>query len=109
VFSELGSCRGVVRGCGGGCGPHRAALARGGIWAIIVLEIHVTIQIVISYVFVCNKNKALQLQRVPILSILGYYNIGSLAASDSTLLVLRQFCVGAESVLFLGSTTSHKT
>jgi len=51
------------------------------------------IQIVISYVFACNKNKALQLQRVPILSILGY-NIGSLAASGSTLLVLRQFCVG---------------
>ena len=36
------------------------------------------------------KNKALQLQRVPILSILGY-DIGSLAASGSTLLVLRQF------------------
>ena len=49
---------------------------------------HLKIQIVISYVFACNKNKALQLQRVPILSILGY-NIGS------TLLVLRQFCVGA--------------
>jgi len=29
-------------------------------------------------VFACNKNKALELQRVPILSILGY-NIGSLA------------------------------
>jgi len=42
-------------------------------------KIHVKIQIVISYVFACNKNKALQLQRVPILSILGY-NIGSLAA-----------------------------
>jgi len=55
---------------------------------------HVTIQIVISYVFACNKNKALWLQRVPILSILDY-NIGSLAASGSTLLVLRQFCVGA--------------
>jgi len=27
---------------------------------------------IISYVFACNKNKALQLQRVPILSILGY-------------------------------------
>jgi len=47
----------------------------------------VKIQIVISYVLACNKNKALQLQRVPILSILGY-NIGSLAASGSTLLVL---------------------
>jgi len=54
----------------------------------------VKIQIVISYVFACNKNKALQLQRVPILSILGY-NFGSLAASGSTLLVLRQLCVGA--------------
>ena len=58
-------------------------------------KIHVKIQIVISYVFACNKNKALQLQRVPILSILGY-DIGSLAASASTLLVIRQFCVGAD-------------
>jgi len=45
-------------------------------------------------VFACNKSKALQLQRVPILSILGY-NIGSSAASGLTLLVLRQLCVGA--------------
>jgi len=30
----------------------------------------VKIQVVISYVFACNKNKALQLQRVLILSIL---------------------------------------
>jgi len=37
-----------------------------------VLKIHVKIQIVISYVFACNQNKALQLQRVPILSILRY-------------------------------------
>ena len=80
----------------------------------LFLKIHVKIQIVISYVLACNKNKALQLQRVPILSILGY-NIGSLAASSSTLLVLRQFCVGAgqyrlyQSVLFLGSMTSHVT
>jgi len=50
-------------------------------------------QTVISYVFACNKNKALQLQRVPILSILGY-NIGSLAASGSTLLALREFVSG---------------
>jgi len=28
----------------------------------------------ISYVFACNKNKALQLQRVPVLSILGCNN-----------------------------------
>ena len=48
------------------------------------------IQVVISYAFACNKNKALHLQRVPILSILSY-NIGSLAASGSTLLVLRQY------------------
>jgi len=60
----------------------------------LFLKIYVNIQIVISYVSACNKNKALQLQRVPILSILGY-SIGSLAASGSTLLVLRQFCVGA--------------
>ena len=53
----------------GGCGPHRAALARGGKRTKIV-KIHVKIQVVISYVFACNKNKALQLQRVLILSIL---------------------------------------
>ena len=40
----------------------------------LFLKIHVKIQIVISYVFACNKNKALQLQRVSILSILGYNN-----------------------------------
>jgi len=44
-------------------------------------------------VYACNKNKALQLHRIPILSILGI--IGSLAASGLTLLVLHQFCVGA--------------
>jgi len=38
----------------------------------LFLKIHVKIQIVISHVFACNKNKALQLQRVPILSILRY-------------------------------------
>jgi len=38
----------------------------------LFLKIHVKIQIVISYVFACNKNKTLQLQRLPILSILGY-------------------------------------
>jgi len=37
-----------------------------------------------------KKVLGLQLQRVPILSILDY-NTGSLAASGSTLLVLRQF------------------
>jgi len=45
-------------------------------------------------VYACNKNEALQLHRIPILSILGY-NIGSLAATGLTLLVLHQFCVGA--------------
>jgi len=77
--------RGVARGCG----PHRAVNGRK-----LFFKIHQKIQIVISYVFACNKNKALQPQRVPILSILGY-DIGSLAASGLTLLVLRQFCVGA--------------
>ena len=75
----------------GRTGRHLLGVANG---RKLFLKIHVKIQIVISYVFACNKNKALQLQRVPILSILGY-NIGSLAASASTLLVLRQFCVGA--------------
>jgi len=42
----------------------------------LFLKIHVKIQIVISYVFACNKNKALQLQRVPILSILGHWVFG---------------------------------
>ena len=50
--------------------------------------------VVVVVVVACNKNRALQPQRVPILSILGY-NIGFLAASGSTVLVLRQFCVGA--------------
>ena len=55
-----------------------ARAAPGGKRAKIVVKIHAKIQVVISYVFACNKNKALQLQRVPILSIPGY-NIGSLA------------------------------
>jgi len=56
-----------------GCGPHLAALARGGKRAKIVLKnSRENSDCVISYVFACNKNKALQLQRVPILSILGY-------------------------------------
>ena len=37
-----------------GCGPHRAAFARGGKRAKIVLKIHVKIQTVISYVFACK-------------------------------------------------------
>jgi len=56
-----------------GCGPHRAALARGGKLAkIVFLNSRENSDCIISYVFACNKNKALQLQRVPILSILGY-------------------------------------
>ena len=85
--------RGVARRCGGAgrTGRHLLGAANG---QKLFLKIHAKVHIVISYVFACNKSKALQLQRVPILSILGY-NIGSLAASGSTLLVLRQFCVGA--------------
>jgi len=55
--------RGVARGVRG-CGPHRAALARGGKRAKMFLKIHVKIQIAITYVFPCNKNKALQLQQL---------------------------------------------
>jgi len=81
--------RGVARRCGGAgrTGRHLLGAANG---RILFLKIHVKIQVVISHVFACNKNKPLQLQRVPILSILGY-NIRSLAAFGSTLLVLRQF------------------
>jgi len=56
----------------GGCGPHRAALSRGGKRAKIVFKnSREDSDCIISYVFAC-KNKALQLQRVPILSIPGY-------------------------------------
>jgi len=59
---------GVARGCG----LHRAALARGDKRATIVfLNSFENSESVISYVFACNKNKALQLQRVSVLSILG--------------------------------------
>jgi len=68
-----------------GVGPHRAVLARAANGRKLVFKIHVKIHIVISYVFACNKSNALQLQRVPILTILGY-NIGSMAASAPTLL-----------------------
>ena len=59
---------GVDRGCGG-CGPHRAALARGGgkRAKIVFKNSRENSDCIISYVFACNKNKALQLQRVPIL------------------------------------------
>ena len=57
------------------CGPHRVALARGGKRAKIVFKnSRENSDCIISYVFACNKNKALQLQRVPILSIMGYNN-----------------------------------
>jgi len=59
---------GVARGVGRS-GRHLLGAANG---RNLFFKIHVKIQIVISYVFACNKNKALQLQRVPILSILGY-------------------------------------
>ena len=78
-------------GGAGRTGRHLLGAANG---RKLFLKIHMKTQIVISYVFACNKNKALQLQRVPILSIMGY-NIWSLAASGSTLLALREFCVGA--------------
>ena len=56
-----------------GRGPHRAALSRGGERAKIVFKnSRENSDCIISYVFACNKNKALQLQREPILSILGY-------------------------------------
>jgi len=51
--------------------PVRAA--PGGKRAKIVLKyLRENLDCIISYVFACNKNKALQPQRVPILSILGY-------------------------------------
>jgi len=51
----------------------RAALAKGGKRAKIVFKnSRENSDCIISYVFAWNKNKALQLQRVPILSILGY-------------------------------------
>jgi len=70
------------KGSAGGAGrTRRQALTRGGKRAKIVFKIHMKIQIVISYMFACDKNKALhQLQRVPILCILGY-NIRSLSVS----------------------------
>jgi len=79
-----------VRGAGR-TGRHFLGAANG---RKLFLKIHVKIQLVISCVFAYNKNKALQLQCVPILSMLGY-NIGSLVASGLTLLVLCQFCVEA--------------
>ena len=57
------------------CGPHRAALARGGKRAKIVFKnSRENSDCIISYVFACNKTMhyALQLQRIHILSILGY-------------------------------------
>jgi len=57
-----------------GVRTHRAALARGGKRAKTVFKnSRENSDCMISYVFACNKNKALQLQRVPILSILGLW------------------------------------
>ena len=54
----------------------RAAVARGGKRAKIVFKnSRENSDCIISYVFACNKNRALQLQRVPILSM--GYTIGS--------------------------------
>jgi len=60
----------------GRTGQHLIGAANG---QKLFLKIYMKIQIVISSLFACNKNKALQLQRVPILNILGY-NTGSLAS-----------------------------
>jgi len=49
---------GVARGGAGRTGPHLLGAANG---RKLFFLIHVKIQIVISYVFACNKNKALQL------------------------------------------------
>ena len=75
------------KGSAGRTGRHLLGAANG---RKLFLKIHMKIQVVISYMYACNKNKALQLQRVPIFSMLGY-NFGSLAASGSSLLVLREF------------------
>ena len=58
----------VQRRSEGRTGRHLLGAANG---RKLFLKIPVKFQIVISYVFTCNKNKALQLQRVPVLSILG--------------------------------------
>jgi len=64
------STTGIARGVRA---AHRAALASGGKRAKIVIKnSRENSDCIISYVFACNKNRALQLQRVPILSILGY-------------------------------------
>jgi len=64
------STTGVARGVRA---AHRAALASGGKRAKIVIKnSRENSDCIISYVSACNKNTALQLQRVPILSILGY-------------------------------------
>jgi len=53
-------------GGAGRTGRHLQGAANG---RKLLSKIHVNIQTVISYVFACNENKALQLQRVPILCI----------------------------------------
>jgi len=65
------STTGVARGVRA---AHRAALASGGKRAKIVIKnSRENSDCIISYVFACNKNRALQLQRVPIISILDLY------------------------------------
>jgi len=54
--------RGVARGCGG-CGSTGRQLLGAANGRKLFFLIHVKIPIVISYVFACNRNKALQLQR----------------------------------------------
>ena len=80
--------RGIARGCGraGRTGRHLLRAANG---RKLFLKNHVKIQIVISYVCVQKKQSITAAART-------YPEYpGSLAASGSTLLVLRQFCVGA--------------
>jgi len=58
----------------------------------LYIKIHVKIQIV-SFMCLCAIKRKHYSDRVPIVGAVGY-DIGSSAASGSTLLVLRQFRVG---------------
>jgi len=69
---QTATCHWRSEGSAGRTG-RRAALAGGGKRAkIVFFNSRENSDCIISYVFACNKNKALQLQSVPILSILGY-------------------------------------
>jgi len=57
------TARGVARGVRGGAGRTGRHLPGAANGRKLFLKIHVKIQIVIEYVYACNKNKALQLQR----------------------------------------------